>query len=57
MMHPLFDILVKHVHINVGVINDCRYNSSLELVTLYQDCSSNGDSAEITYNLAEMFLW
>ena len=25
MMHSLFDTLVKHVHINVGVTNDCRY--------------------------------
>ena len=28
MMHPLFDMLVKHVPINVGVKNDCRYDSN-----------------------------
>ena len=28
MMHPLFDTFVKHIPINVGVKNDCQYDSS-----------------------------
>ena len=38
MMHPLFDMLVKHAPINVGVKNNCGYDSSnLFIIILMND--------------------
>ena len=34
MVHPLFDSLVKHVPVNVGMKNNCRYDSSNLLIII-----------------------